>query len=196
MASTITAETEDFARRMFRLVEQRAAAGAGGAEWLAARDAFEQTVAAHPDHAYVAYLAGHRARRAGFVAVAERIRAAEFPQIERRKQGTARNAPVLYRVGGPGVSFDLHLPYVCPPSHPLLSQRRQPAGDHEPALPARLMALTDPPARSVWRRRLSAGWRQERRAAQAAWWSPQPWWPQLRRALARLFAQLRARTGR
>ena len=196
MASTVTADTEDFARRMFRLVEALAGAGGGDGEWLAARDAFDQTLAAHPEHPYVAYLAGHRARKAGFAAVAERIREAEFPQIERRKRGTARNAPVLYRVGGPGVSLDLQLPYVSPPSHPLLSRRRQSAGDGEPALPARLMALTDPAPRSVWRRRLSARWREERRQADAGNWPPQPWWPQLKRALGRLFAQLRPSTGR
>jgi hypothetical protein len=114
MASTVAAETKDFARRFFGMVLEL-----GGEDWVSGHDAFERTLAAHPDHPYAAYIQADRARRAGFAAAAERVRAREFPQIERRKVGTRRNAPVFYRVGRANAGFSLHLPYDVPPSHPL-----------------------------------------------------------------------------
>jgi hypothetical protein len=143
MAATVAAQTRDFARRFLEVVLER-----GRDDWLSAKDAFERTIAAHPDHPYVAYVQANRARRAGFSAAAERIREQEFPQIERRKLGTRRNAPVFYRVGRPDATFSLELPYDVPPSHPLRTAREPSRGNplrREPAQAA---------ARAPWRRRL------------------------------------------
>jgi hypothetical protein len=145
MASTVTAQTRDFARRFFQVVLEL-----GGGDWLTANDAFERTVAAHPDHPYVAYVQANRARRAGFSATAERVREREFPQIERRKAGTRRNAPVLYRVGRGDAALSqlsLDLPYEVPPSHPLRAATAVARGN-----PLR-RAPEPAPARSPWRRR-------------------------------------------
>jgi hypothetical protein len=121
MASTVAAQTRDFARRFFEVV-----LALGHDDWVSAQDAFEGALAAHPDHPYVASLQANRARRADFGAAAERVRAKEFPQIERRKAGTRRNAPVLYRVGRASAGFSLQLPYDVPPSHPLRSAAESP----------------------------------------------------------------------
>ena len=144
MASTAAAQTRDFARRFFQVVLER-----GGESWVAASDAFERTVAAHADHPYVAYIQANRARRAGFTAAAERVREQEFPQIERRKAGTRRNAPVFYRIGRPDAGFQLHLPYEVPSSHPLRAATGAAKGN-----PLRRDPETAP-ARSPWRRRLA-----------------------------------------
>lgn len=143
MAGTVAAHTRDFARHFFQTVLER-----GDEEWVAASDAFERTAAAHADHPYLAYLQVNRARRAGFAAIAERVREREFPQIERRKAGTRRNAPVFYRIGRADTSFRLELPYEVPSSHPLRTAKATPRGNPlrrgpEPAA-----------ARSPWRRRL------------------------------------------
>jgi len=114
METTVAAQTRDFARRFFALIE-----ALDSDEWVSANEAFASTQAAHPDHPYVAYIRGDRARRAGFSATAESIREAEFPQIERRKAGTRRNAPVFYRAWRPGTGMTLDLPFEVPSSHPL-----------------------------------------------------------------------------
>jgi len=114
MDTTVAAQTRDFARRFFALIEEL-----DSDDWVSATDAFASTLTAHPDHPYVAYIRGDRARRAGFSAAAESIREAEFPQIERRKAGTRRNAPVFYRTWRPGTGMTVDLPFEMPPSHPL-----------------------------------------------------------------------------
>jgi hypothetical protein len=161
MASTVAAQTRDFARRFFAVVQEL-----GREDWVPANDAFERTIAAHPDHPYIAYIQANRARRAGFSAAAERIREAEFPQIARRKAGTRRNAPVFYRVGSADAAPSLDLPYDVPPGHPLRVATEAAKGN-----PLRREA-EQPEARSPWRRRQSS-----RRAAASneassagAWW--------------------------
>lgn len=161
MASTVAAETADFARRFFGMVLTL-----GREDWVSAHDAFERTLSAHPDHPYAAYVQANRARRAGFGAAAERVRAQEFPQIERRKVGTRRNAPVFYRVGRAGAGFSLQLPYDVPPSHPLRSAAETPRSNPMRREPG------PQDAGSPWRRRQAA-----RRAVPdssatpaAAWW--------------------------
>jgi hypothetical protein len=144
MATTVAAQTRDFARHFLQVVLEL-----GRDDWVSANAAFERTIAAHPDHPYVAYVQANRARKAGFSASAERIREQEFPQIERRKVGTRRNAPVFYRVGRRDAAFSLDLPYDVPPSHPLRTATEPARGN-----PLR----REPPpreARSPWRRRQS-----------------------------------------
>jgi hypothetical protein len=157
MATTVAAQTRDFARRFLEVVLE-----CGRDDWLPAKDAFARTIAAHPDHPYVAYVRANRARRAGFSAVAEQIREQEFPQIERRKVGTRRNAPVYYRVGRRGATFSLELPYDVPPSHPLRPTTAPLRGNplrREPGQAA---------ARAPWRRRL--GRRRTAEGRSAGWW--------------------------
>jgi hypothetical protein len=159
MAATVAEHTRDFARRFFLVIEQL-----GREDWLSANAAFERAVAEHPHHPYVAYIQANRVRKAGFSAAAERVREAEFPQIERRKAGTRKNAPVYYRVGHGDAGLSLTLPYEVPPSHPLRN-----ATESAQSNPMR----RDPEAaeaRSPWRRR------QERRvlpdlsADDGGWW--------------------------
>ena len=120
MAQSPARDAEDFARLLLQTVERLGQDG----DWVRAREAFDQAVADHPDHAFVAHLKAKPARRIGVFAAAERLREAEFPHIERRKVGTRRNAPVMYRVGGARLGLDLQLPYDVPASHPLLARRR------------------------------------------------------------------------
>jgi hypothetical protein len=162
MASTVAAQTRDFARRFFEVVLEL-----GGDDWVSAQDAFERTLATHPEHPYAAYVQNDRARRAGFAAAAEQVRANEFPRIERRKAGTRRNAPVFYRVGRADSSFQLQLPYDVPPSHPLRTAASSPRGS-----PLR----REPDARSPWRRR-QASRRAVPDASEA--WPALGWWHKL-----------------
>jgi hypothetical protein len=177
MAGTVAAQTRDFARCFFQVVLER-----GGEGWVAASDAFERTATARADHPYVAYIQANRARRAGFAAAAERVREQEFPQIERRKAGTRRNAPVFYRIVRPDPVFQLHLPYEMPSSHPLRIARAAPTGNplrRDPEAAA---------ARSPWRRRLS-----RRRVSQDAAAGPRSsagWWQKLADGAAGLFEAL------
>jgi hypothetical protein len=167
MAGTVAAQTRDFARCFFQVVLER-----GGEGWVAASDAFERTATAHADHPYVAYIQANRARRAGFAAAAERVREQEFPQIERRKAGTRRNAPVFYRIVRPEPVFQFHLPYEMPSSHPLRIAQAAPTGNplrREPEAVA---------ARSPWRRRLSRR-RVSQDAAAAGPRSSTGWWRKL-----------------
>jgi hypothetical protein len=162
MASTVAAQSRDFARRFFQVVQEL-----GREDWVSANDAFERTVAAHPDHPYVGYVQANRARRAGFSAAAERVRAQDFPQIERRKAGTRRNAPVFYRVGRAGAAFSLDLPYAMPPSHPLRTATEAARGNP-------LRRAPEPrEARAPWRRRQGRRRTVPSAAADepsAAWW--------------------------
>jgi hypothetical protein len=169
MASTVAAQTRDFARRFLEVVQEL-----GRENWVAANDAFERTVSTHPDHPYVAYLQANQARKAGFSAAAERIRLEEFPQIERRKAGTRRNAPVFYRIARPDVGFSFALPYDVPASHPLRT-----------AKPPRGNPMRRPPeareARSPWRRRQGS-----RRPAASANAASSGWWRKLIKGVAGL----------
>jgi hypothetical protein len=161
MAGSVATQTRDFARRFFAVVSEL-----GREDWVSANEAFERTITAHPDHPYVAYIRASRVRRAGFAAAAEHVRQAKFPQIERRKAGTRRNAPVFYRVARPDMSFRLNLPYQVPPSHPLRT-----ASD----------------ARSAWRRdpetaEAGSPWRRRQRSrrptpdAPTGWAAMLFWW--------------------
>jgi hypothetical protein len=144
MASSVATQSRDFARHFFQVVEEL-----GRDDWVSASDAFARTMAAHPDHPYVAYVQGNRARKAGFSSAAERIREVEFPRIERRKTGTRSNAPVFYRVWRSDRAFTLDLPYRVPPSHPLRAAET-PRGN-----PLRRASREQEP-RSPWRRRQSS----------------------------------------
>jgi hypothetical protein len=150
MARSLARDAEDFARLMLQTVERLGQDGG----WVRAREAFEQTVADHPDHVYVAQVKAKPARRIGLFAAAERLRTAEFGHLERRKVGTRRNAPVMYRIARPDPGLDLQLPHEVGPSHPLLIKRRAGGAARGERVSARRAALTEPPPQSPWRRRL------------------------------------------
>ena len=171
MTRSLARDAEDFARLMLRTVERLGQDGG----WVRAGQAFERTLADHPDHVYVAQLKAKPTRRIGLSAVAERIRAAEFPHLERRQAGARRNAPLFYRVARPGPALDLRLPYEVAPSHPLLVQRRAAAAE---PVSARRAALTEAPPSSPWRRRLLLR-PTSVCADQARSWSPRLFWARL-----------------
>jgi hypothetical protein len=52
------------------------------------------------------------------------------------------------------VALDLQLPHDPAPSHPLVTRRRAVEAQSERGTSARRIALTEPEARSPWRRRL------------------------------------------
>jgi hypothetical protein len=188
MAQPLARDAEEFARLMLQTVERLGHDGG----WVRARAAFEQAVADHPDHVFVAQFNAKPARRIGLSAVAERLRTTEFPHIERRKLGTRRNAPVMYRIGRPDPGLELHLPYEVASSHPLLVQRRADSAALTRTVSARHAALTEPPPTSPWRRRLL------RRAAatdgdSAPPWSMGQWWAYLRAVFRAIAANM---TGR
>jgi hypothetical protein len=180
MAGSVATQSREFARHFFQVVEEL-----GRDDWVSASDAFKRTIAAHPDHPYVAYLKGNRARKAGFSAAAERIREAEFPRLERRKAGTRKNAPVFYRVWRPDMAFTLDLPYRVPPSHPL----RGPSD--APNRTALRHGATEQEPRSPWRRR------QNRRRTPP---EPSPdrgaWWRRLRKGAAGLLDAVKRAVAR
>jgi hypothetical protein len=182
MAQSLARDAEDFARLLLQTVERL---GPGG-DWVRARDAFEQAVADHPDHAFVAHLKAKPARRIGVFAAAERLREAEFPRIERRKVGTRRNAPVMYRAGGPRPALDLQLPYEVPASHPLLVRRRADMAAGPELVSARRAALTAASPSSPWRRRLLRRVSAAGGAIAPASWSVRLWWTRLRAAVSAL----------
>jgi hypothetical protein len=184
MAKSPARDAEEFARLLFRTVERLGEDG----DWVRARDAFDQTLAEHPDHVCVAEVRARPARRIALAAAAERLRAAEFPHIERRKAGTRRNAPVLYRIGRSEVRLDLQLPYEAAPSHPLLIQRRATASDTGEPVSARRTAMTDPGPKSPWRRRLLRHWSNTPTGIEAARRSLRLWWARLRASVAALAA--------
>lgn len=163
MASTVAAQTTDFARRFFEVILDL-----GGEDWVAADDAFARTLAAHPDHPYAAYVQADRGHRAEFSAAAEPVRKKEFPQIARRKAGTRRDAPVFYRIGPAAGGFQLQLPYDVPPSHPLRTAAEKPRGSPLRREPG------PRDARSPWRRRQAS-----RRAAPDAADATSGWWQKL-----------------
>jgi hypothetical protein len=157
MARPIARDAEEFARLMLQTLERRGAEG----DWTTLRELYDRTAARHPQHAYVGLVAAKPARRSALSASLERLRAAEFPQIERRKESEQRGAAVLYRSARaapgaesqPSVRLDLQLPYEAPASHPLLDQRRAlEARREQPS--ARRSALTEGTPTSPWRRRL------------------------------------------
>jgi hypothetical protein len=160
MARPIARDAEEFARLMLQTLERRGAQGG----WVTLRELFDQTAVRHPQHAYVGLVAAKPSRRSTLSPLLERLREAEFPQIERRKEGDGRSAAVLYRsapaVAAPvapeaqaSVRLDLQLPYEAPASHPLLDQRRAVEARREQPS-ARRSALTEGTPTSPWRRRL------------------------------------------
>jgi hypothetical protein len=172
MARSLARDAEAFARLMLQTVERLGQDGS----WVRAAHAFEQTVAEHPDHVYVARLQAKPSRRIGLSAITERIRAAQFPHLERRQAGARRNAPLFYRIARADPALQFRLPYDVAPSHPLLVQRR--AASAEP-ISTRRAALTEGPPSSPWRRRL------RRRptnscADRAPPWSPLLLWARVR----------------
>ena len=171
MARSLARDAEDFARLMLHTVERLGEDGG----WVRAAHAFEQTLAAHPDHVYVAQLKAKPTRRIGLSAVVERLRVAEFPHLERRKAGTRRNAALFYRIARPEPALELQLPYEVAPSHPLLVQRR--AASAEP-VSARRTALTEAAPNSPWRRRLLIR-PTDAPAGHAPSWSPRLFWARL-----------------
>jgi hypothetical protein len=187
MARSLARDAEDFARLMLQTVERLGQDGG----WVGARDAFEQTIADHPDHVYVAQIKAKPARRIGLFAAAERLRTAEFAHIERRKVGTRRNAPVVYRLARPGPGLDLQLPYEAPPSHPLLLKRRVDVAAPGQTVSARRAALTEPPPQSPWRRRLLRR-ASARRYGEPAW-TVRLWWSRLRSFAGALAASVSRR---
>jgi hypothetical protein len=184
MARSLARDAEDFARLMLHTVERLGQDGG----WVRAGQAFEQTLAAHPDHVYVALLKAKPSRRIALSAIAERVRAAEFPHLERRQAGARRNAPLFYRVARPGPALNLHLPYEVAPSHPLLVQRR--TAGAEP-VSARRAALTAAPRSSPWRRRLRR--RPTDPCPNQTPWSPRLCWSRLCALLAALAAAVTQR---
>ena len=157
MARPIARDAEEFARLMLRTLEQGGAQG----DWTTLRELFDLTAARHPQHAYVGLVAAKPVRRSALSAPLERLREAEFPQIERRRDGHQRGAAVLYRRARAAVAaepqasvrLDLQLPYEAPASHPLLDQRRAlEARREQPS--ARRTAMTEGTPSSPWRRRL------------------------------------------
>jgi hypothetical protein len=185
MARSLAREAADFARLMLHTVERLGQDGS----WVRAAHAFEQTLAQHPDHVYVARLEAKPSRRIGLSAVAERVRAAEFPHLERCQAGARRNAPLFYRVARADPAFQFRLPYDVAPSHPLLVQRR--VASMEP-MSARRAALTEGPPSSPWRRRLLL--RPTNTCAdQGPPWSPRLLWARVRDLVSVLAATV---TGR
>jgi hypothetical protein len=175
MAQSLARDAEDFARLMFQTIERLGQDGG----WVRARSAFEQTAADHSGHVYVARIAAKPARRISLSVAAERVRAAEFPHIERRKVGTRRNAPVMYRIGRPDPGLELHLPRDLAANHPLVVRRRAAKAARAERVSARRAAMTEPAPKSPWRRRLH-------RRVPPTWgplasgWSPRLWWERLR----------------
>jgi hypothetical protein len=189
MAQSVARDAEDFARLVLQTVERLGLDG----DWVRARDAFDQAVADHPDHAFVARLKAKPARRVGVFEAAERLREAEFPQIERRKVGTGRNAPVMYRAGGPRPGLDLQLPYEVPASHPLLVRRRADTTARPKLVSARRAALTAASPSSPWRRRLLRRVSAAGGAIAPARWSVRLWWTRLRAAVSAFAIGVRGR---
>jgi hypothetical protein len=180
MAQSPARDAEAFARLMLHTVERLGHDGG----WVRARDALDQTLADHPDHAFVAQLKAKPTRRIGLFAAAERLRGAEFAHIERRKVGTRRTTLIAYRIGRPVAGLDLQLPYDVPASHPLLLRRRADVAAQSGPMSARRAAMTASSPSSPWRRRLL------RRATAAvvvpASWSVRRWWMRLRAAVSAL----------
>ena len=127
MARPIARDAEEFARLMLQTLEQRGPEGG----WIIARELFEQTAARHPGHAYVGLVAAKPARRSALTATLERLREAEFPHLERRKDSRQRGAAVLYRASRPSV------PAVVRPNVPATVQPGTPSAmqpDMPPAM--------------------------------------------------------------
>jgi hypothetical protein len=194
MARPIARDAEDFARLMLQTIERRGPAG----DWIAVRELFELTASRHPLHVFVGHVAAKPTRRNALGAALERLRAAEFPSIERRKGSGQRMAPTLYRSARPvaapverqpSVSLDLQLPYEAPASHPLLNERRAAEARGDQPGSARRSAMTETPPNSPWRRRLLP-----RRlplppgGLEQAWCSVRQYWGRLRATVSELAA--------
>ena len=95
MASERAAAALDFARTVLRLVEHLGRDGRP----VALRAALDKAVAALPDHAHARGRQEKPSRRIGFGAVIERVRATEFPHVERQPANGRRSA-VHFRVSG------------------------------------------------------------------------------------------------
>jgi hypothetical protein len=196
MARPIARDAEDFARLMLQTIERRGPAG----DWIAVRELFELTASRHPLHVFVGHVAAKPTRRNTLGATLERLRAAEFPSIERRKESGQRMAPTLYRSPRRAaaaveperqrsVSLDLQLPYEAPASHPLLNERRAAEARGDQPGSARRSAMTESAPNSPWRRRLLP-----RRlplppgGLEQAWYSVRQYWGRLRATVSELAA--------
>jgi hypothetical protein len=176
MARSLARDAEEFAQLILRTVERLGHDGG----WVPAGQALEHTLAEHPDHAYVAQLRAKPARRIALSTITERVRAAEFPHLERRKAGIRRNAPVFYRIARPNPALNFNLPYEIAPSHPLLVRRR--VARAKP-VSARRAALTAAPPKSPWRRRMLLR-PTVAPGDQVAHWPPRLFWARLSAAIA------------
>jgi hypothetical protein len=176
MARSLARDAEEFAQLILRTVERLGRDG----DWVPAGQALEHTLAEHPDHAYVAQLRAKPARRIALSTITERVRAAEFPHLERRKAGIRRNAPVFYRIARPNPALNFNLPYEIAPSHPLLVRRR--VAKAKP-VSARRAALTAAPPKSPWRRRMLLR-PTVAPGGQVAHWPPRLFWARLSAAIA------------
>jgi len=188
MAQTVTADAEDFARFVFRLIEERGANGA----WLPARDVLEQAAAAYPTHPFVEALAEKPGRRVVFATAAERVRRKEFAHIERKKRGTQRNAPVFYRLSRPMLApagtaertapADVAVPAPPPAASATVRERpRAPAPDDHP--------VSSSPAPT---RALRTNLRDLRRCLETGASERSGWWARVTDTLSRLVARLQA----
>jgi hypothetical protein len=176
MGWSLARDAEDFARLILHTVERLGQDG----RWVPAGQALEQTLADHPDHGYVGKLRAKPARRIALSTVTERVRASDFPHLERRKAGIRRNAPVFYRIARPNSALNFNLPYEIAPSHPLLVRRR--AAKTRP-VSARRAALTKTPPKSPWRRRMLLR-PSMAPAGQVAHWRPRLFWARLSAVIA------------
>jgi hypothetical protein len=190
MARSIARDAEDFARLLFRTVERLGERG----EWVPARQAFAETVAEHPEHPYALYLKAKPSRRTGLATVAERLRSAEFPTIERRRASSPKNAPVFYRVVRAPAELDLQLPPQVAPDHPLVKKHRAASAAGDQPVSVRRTRMTEPGPKSPWRRRLLTRPLIEIHVPsglEAASQSLRHWWDRLRVAVSEVAAGAR-----
>ena len=89
-AGGMAAQRLEFARSMLGLMDRYPAG-----QWVAARDLFARAELEFADNPYVTYFQAHGARRAPLTKALEKA-LAEFPMLERRKDGPAQGASVFY----------------------------------------------------------------------------------------------------
>lgn len=92
-ATGMSTHGEALARAMLRIIERRSAAGG----WVWAENAFQVALTECRANPYVAYVAEDPARRTHFADILETLRAAEFPHLEQRTDGTWQGARTYFR---------------------------------------------------------------------------------------------------